>query len=180
MKVMWAHCSWSIVHLAAVVKVVKLLPEVVEDLSVASHVCRQDQNDHVASHLGQHREHLTRIFRHNLWHLIANICLSSVHLTEADCTIFICWWSTVDVTVNFTSIYIQELLPLSALLKVWFPPSQLIPNSQLDPPSQLAPILPNIFHKQVSTECFQFCIEYFPPLFHPKQKLFIKKFKIRY
>ena len=76
--------------------------------------------------------------------------------------------------------YIQELLPLSALLKVWFPPSQLIPNSQLDPPSQLAPILPNIFHKQVSTECFQFCIEYFPPLFHPKQKLFIKKFKIRY
>ena len=61
----------------------------------------------------------------------------------------------------------HHLLPLSVLLKVWSPPSQFVPNSQLDPPSQLVPspvnwcppILPNIFHQQFSTE-------YFPPLFH--------------
>ena len=38
-------------HLAAIVKVVKLLLEVVEDLRVPRHVCRQDENYHVSSHL---------------------------------------------------------------------------------------------------------------------------------
>ena len=38
-------------HLAAIVKVVKLLLEVVEDLRVSRHVCRQDENYHVSSHL---------------------------------------------------------------------------------------------------------------------------------
>ena len=44
-------------------------------------------------------------------------------------------WLMVDVTIDFPP-HIQTLLPLSALLKVWFPPSQLVPNSQLDPPRQ--------------------------------------------
>ena len=36
-------------------------------------------------------------------------CLSNVHLPEADCTIFTCWWLLMvdDVTINFTSIYIK-------------------------------------------------------------------------
>ena len=38
-------------HLTAVVKVIELLSEVVEDFSVASHVCRQNQDYHVPSHL---------------------------------------------------------------------------------------------------------------------------------
>jgi len=38
-------------HLAAIVKVVKLLLEVVEYLRVSRHVCRQDENYHVSSHL---------------------------------------------------------------------------------------------------------------------------------
>ena len=39
------------IHLTAVVKVIELLSEVVKDFSVASHVCRQDQDYHVPSHL---------------------------------------------------------------------------------------------------------------------------------
>ena len=38
-------------HLAAIVKVVKLLFEVVQNLRVSRHVCRQDENYHVSSHL---------------------------------------------------------------------------------------------------------------------------------